>query len=185
MMLVSETEALTRLASPLNLINRLSRSASRNSSMGLFGINNKQTPQTSSIHSSSSANQIQPAAPVKQFISETEAVTTASLQSTNINEVKTPTLDNLIDNADSRIKLEHTHNAALEVLTDAVEMMKLKLDDIKPDKLPSVIVATNKVVESIRRERLEINKNNGNKNVNIIFYTPIQKTVEQYEVIDV
>lgn len=96
-----------------------------------------------------------------------------------------PTLDNLINNSDEQIQLNLAHNSALSVLNSAVELMRLKLDDIKADKLPSVIAATNKVVESIRRERIEIAKKGNDKEVHYHFYTPIQKTISDYDVVDV
>ena len=77
------------------------------------------------------------------------------------------------------------HDNALSVLTDAVSELKLRLGEVKADKLPSVITATSKVVESIRRERNEAAKSGKDREVHYHFYVPQQKKLENFEVIDV
>ena len=64
-------------------------------------------------------------------------------------------------------------------------MLALKLDEVKADKLPSVITAASKVVESIRRERMELNKSSKGKDVHYHFYNTEQRKISDYEVIEV
>ncbi len=94
-------------------------------------------------------------------------------------------LDSILENHDSQIKLGLAHDRALDLLNRSVEMLSTKLDDIKADKLPQVVSAASKTVESIRRERSEASKNKGDHDVHYHFYTPEQRRVDSYEVIDV
>jgi len=96
-----------------------------------------------------------------------------------------PTLDHIIDNHDTQIKLGLAHDTALNLLNSSVSLLATKLDDVKADKLPSVIASASKVVESIRKERSEASKNAKDREVHYHFYTPQQKRVADYEVIDV
>lgn len=166
-MLVSDSAAVARLNSPLNLINRLKENGNRKNAMNLFGIGRESKDlikkEESIIEVKSSFN------PFKKIEEKKEE----------------PQIENLIDNHDSQIKLATAHNDALEVLTSAVAMMKLKLDDVKADKLPAVITATSKVVESIRKERAEATKNGKDKVSHYHFYVPEQRKISQYEVLEV
>jgi hypothetical protein len=185
-MLINEKDAIERLASPLNLMNRLAAtrlnngSNKRNSAMSLFvPPKNEQKEETQEI-----------VKVPKFFDNPFEKAGDGPAQETAKSEESNPStqpqVENLIENADAQIKLAQAHDLALDTLTNAVRMIGTKLDDVKPDKLPSVIAATSKVVESIRKERNEANKaKNGNREVHLHFYTPVQKQESDYEVIDV
>lgn len=95
-----------------------------------------------------------------------------------------PKIDTLIDNAGQQIKLAAAHDSALEVLSLALDKAKSEMDNIKADKLPSVITAASKVVEGIRKERNEAAKVNSNKQVHLHFYTPNQRKMEDYQTIE-
>ncbi len=95
------------------------------------------------------------------------------------------TLDHLLENHESQIKLGLAHDKALDLLNRSVDALSAKLDDVKADKLPSVISAASKTVESIRKERNEASKSGKDREVHYHFYTPEQKSVSQYEIIDV
>lgn len=196
-MIVPEKDALARLNSPLNLINRLSNISTCKDGMSLFGIdksNGNGNAQTSRPLLTPDIPKPEPfnpfAKPASSNPSTALAVSnsktsTASSQLPADNTPPTVNLDSLLDNADSKIKLAHAHDKALDTLVSAVDLMKLKLDDIKPDKLPSVIAATSKVVDQIQRQRIDMNKNKTGREVHYHFYTPNQKTIDDYEVIDV
>ena len=94
-------------------------------------------------------------------------------------------LDDLITNHESQIKLTLAHDSALELLTQGIRLLSQNLDEVKADKLPSVIASASKVVESIRKEKNEQSKNGKDRDVHYHFYTPTQKKIDQYEVIDV
>jgi len=166
-MIVKDSDALARINSPMNLINRMSQmtnpSATRKSAMSLF---------------------IRPSEPLAL------AAPTAFNPFTAVEEVLSvtdsqPRLDDISDDHDSKIKLGLAHDKALQLLTDSVSALALKLDDVKADKLPSVIAAASRTVESIRRERNEASKNTKDREVHYHFYTPQQKKLTDYAVIEV
>lgn len=97
-------------------------------------------------------------------------------------EIKT---EDLIDNADAKIALANAHNEALGVLNKAIKRMGQTIEDIDPEKLPSAVNSVTKVVESIRRERLEAGKAKSGKDVHLHFYTPVQKALTDYEIVEV
>jgi hypothetical protein len=103
-------------------------------------------------------------------------------QETPASDIK---LDNILDNTESKIRLGLAHDNALDLLNRSVEMLSAKLDDVRADRLPTVIAAASKTVESIRKERLEASKNEKDQEVHFHFYTPTQKPMSEFEVIDV
>jgi hypothetical protein len=100
-------------------------------------------------------------------------------------DTQTPLLDELVENSESQIKLGLAHDHALDLLQRSVDILSAKLDDVKADKLPSVISAASKVVESIRKERLEVSKSGKDREVHYHFYTPEQRKMDSYEIIEV
>ncbi len=94
-------------------------------------------------------------------------------------------IDHLMQDADTEIKLATAERNAIELVNSSIEIMKLKLDEVKPEKLPAFASAAGKIVTDIRRERSESAKNRSNQNVHFHFYTPEQKKLQDYEVIDV
>lgn len=185
-MLINEKEALARISSPMNLLNKMRNRAvashANNKGMSLFipsstpsNLKDQPTPFSHPF------NPFQKPA----IESKTEVVVTAPLNLVPENSNSNLSLDSLLDGADSKIKLSHAHNKALDTLVNAVDMMQLKLDDIKPDKLPSVISAAAKVVDGIRRERNEAAKAHSGKAVHLHFYTPTPRQIEDYEIIEV
>lgn len=157
-MIVNESSAVARLNSPMNLMNKLKSisKTSRSEAMSLF------------IPSAASR--------VKEtMISRVEEET----------EPKPIKLDNILDNSESQIKLGLAHDRALELLNNSVSMLAAKLEDVKADKLPAVISAASKTVESIRKERAESSKNNKDREVHYHFYTPEQRKITDFEIIDV
>jgi hypothetical protein len=173
-MIVNEIDAVKRLNSPMNLMNRLKDvKTARGSAMSLFGIGKR------TVDIVSETSKTEPAkANFNPFPSQVPAVIPAS-------ENPSPVLSDILDNHDSQIKLGLAHDTALQLLSDSIGMLASKLDDVKADKLPAVISAASKTVESIRRERNEAAKIGKDKEVHYHFYTPQQKTVADYQIIDV
>jgi len=174
-MIISNDDAIKRLNSPMNLINSMKDKNVRKSAMSLF---------------------IAPASPkivaIKEivktfnpFIEDKTKEPLAVLQSVPEVIPQIPSVNDLIDNHDSQIKLGLAHDSALDLLARSVTLLGTKLDDVKADKLPAVIAATSKVVESIRKERNEAAKSGKDREVHYHFYTPAQKKLSDYEVIDV
>jgi hypothetical protein len=190
-MLINNKTAAARLNSPANLMNRLSSlSASpRKSAMSLF------IPPASPRVDISISKKIEEVKENKirfnPFDSKVlSSVTPSSIPSSSLATIPSstpaePTLDNLIENHEDQVKLGLAHDKALGILNSAMNMLDTKLDDIKADKLPAVITAASKVVESIRKERIESRKNDKDKEVHYHFYTPQQKKLSDYEIIDV
>lgn len=173
-MIVNDDDAKKRLESPLNLINRLRNSSSRSSAMSLFGIGRKEDKREEIKEVKVSFNPFQP-----QASSSLSVVPQSTI-------LEPPTkLNDILENSESQIKLGLAHDRALELLNRSVSLLSEKLDDIRADKLPTVVGAASKVVESIRRERNEASKNNKDREVHYHFYTPQQNKLSDYEVIDV
>ena len=172
-MIVSDKEAASRLASPSNLINRL-RQSTRSEAMQLF---------------------TGPASQGKMFNpferKEVSSATTTTVELSAVAgephpaENTQPTLDTILQDSESQIKLGLAHDKSLSLLMKSVDLLESKLDDVSASKLPAVIGAASKVVESIRKERMESSKNSKDREVHYHFYTPSQKKLEDFEVIDV
>ena len=96
-------------------------------------------------------------------------------------------VDDHIDDADAKIKLGAAHNDALDLLSASIASLKGKVTagEVHAKSLPAVIASASRVVSDIRKERLEREKNNKTENVHYHFYTPTQKKIEEYEIIDV
>lgn len=163
-MLINDKDAIARLNSPMNLINQLRKTSSRSSAMSLF------IPAASQQKKEKSFN---------PFIQDKK------IEVKEEHKEDQTTLDSILKDSDSQIKLGLAHDKALELLTNSVNMLATKLDDVKADKLPSVISAASKTVESIRKERSEASKNNKDREVHYHFYTPQQNKVSDYEIIEV
>jgi hypothetical protein len=179
-MLINEKAANARLTSPMNLMNRLnSLSNPRKTAMSLF------IPPKVDV------------SVVKQQVKEDKILfnpfenknialpTQVPASTPSISAPAEPTIDNLIENHDAQVKLGLAHDKALTILNDAMSELSIRLSEVKAEKLPAVITSVSKVVEGIRRERIESKKNDKDKEVHYHFYTPQQKKVSDYEIIDV
>lgn len=173
-MIINDKDAEKRLNSPMNLINRLKNacggsSTRKNDAMKLFGVNKK----TELV-------------PAKQF-NPFEAYKKASEPLVESPEEIKPSeeidTDTILADPKTKIKLSLAHDKALDLLNRAVDELSNKISEVSPSKLPSVISAASKTVESIRRERLDANKNNKDKDVHFHFYTPERKKLTDYEVV--
>lgn len=188
-MIIKDDEAVKRLSSPINLMNQLKNLSSpnkRQSAMGLFGIGRTAAPEIKKIDIESP--RISTFNPFESKHSETHLIVTqlaAALPVPTPTNIPDTTLDSILENTDSQIKLGLAHDNALSLLNNSVKLLSEKLDDVRADKLPAVIASASKVVESIRRERSESSKNGKDREVHYHFYTPQQKKVSDYEVIEV
>lgn len=175
-MLINDKDATSRLESPLNLINRLKNISSRKSAMSLFGVGR-------------SAEKVEKIEEVKitfnPFENKKLEIIPQVLPQVFPLQQTTTKLDDILENNDSQIKLGLAHDKALDLLNRSVEALSAKLDDVRADKLSAVISAASKTVESIRKERSEASKNNKDREVHYHFYTPEQKKISDYEIIDV
>jgi hypothetical protein len=184
-MIIKDSEAAARLNSPINLINKLrSISSKKNDAMSLFGIGSRREENPKPEVRSFNPFQASPEQPSENQRQTSESPTQlpARIASEESNE---PNLDTILKNNESQIKLGLAHDKALDLLHSSLQQLSAKLDDVKADKLPSVISAASKTVESIRRERNESLKNSRDQEVHYHFYTPQQRKLETYEVIDV
>lgn len=208
-MIVSNDNAESRIHNPMNLMNRMQelRSAKQkqNPAMSLFGVRRNVSEvkeeikeaikdTTFSILEASeetpAERQVELAVVTAPFINPFKKLDSDTSDRILETETETETeekltTDDLISDPDNKIKLASAHNDALDLLNSAVKELKIKLSDVSASKLPGVITAASKVVESIRKERLEVHKSGKDKEVHYHFYTPEQKAIEQYSVIDV
>lgn len=189
-MILKDDDAVRRLNSPLNLINRLAAvsktKARKTDAMALFGIGRKKTEEKKEVREPVTAPSFNP------FVRNIDGGLTVihvDSDSQKPNEEsennKITTLDNILENHESKIKLGLAHDKALDLLHRSVEALSAKLEDVRADRLPSVIAAASKTVESIRRERNESAKLNKDQEVHYHFYTPEQKKIADYEIIEV
>jgi hypothetical protein len=170
-MLINDSDALKKLSSPMNLINQLRKSSPiRNEAMSLF------IPSTEKDKVKVSFNPFRSVA-VPLAVNIPSQIVPAV--------VEPETLDSILQNHEAQIRLGLAHDKALDLLNRSVQMLTDKLDDISAAKLPSVVSAASKTVESIRRERNEASKNNKDREVHYHFYTPQQNKVSDYEIIEV
>ena len=167
-MLIRNDDMEKRLNNPLNLINQIKngalKSEKRNSAMSLFIRPEVKSEKLNPFNKQTFPNTVIPS----EIIQPAEIST-----------------DNLITEGDAKIKLALAHDKALDVMTRAIDAAGSKLDDVRADRLPGVIVAMSKVVGSIRQERIERDKNNKGNEVHFHFFTPPQRQLSEYEVIEV
>lgn len=199
-MIISNDNAESRLNNPMNLINKLNELRSnkqrQNPAMSLFGVRRFADSKQEELRieekqedNKQPKEKQQVAVAMVPFINPFQktndtATATDTIQITTPS-TQAPQVDDLIENSDNKIKLASAHNDALDLLNSAVKEMKLKLSDVNASKLPGVITAASKVVESIRKERVEIMKTGKDKEVHYHFYTPETRKIEHYETIDV
>lgn len=170
-MIIKDEDALKRLTSPMNLMNQLrNRTDKKNDAMSLFGIGRKSVDVEVKKEEKASVT-FNPFKPLEVLENSAKQEPT--------------TLDNILEDHESQVKLGLAHDNALRLLNSSVEMLQNKLDDIKADKLPSVISAASKTVESIRKERAESTRNGKDLQVHHHFYMPEQRKVSDYNIIDV
>jgi hypothetical protein len=163
-MIINNDEASKRLNSPLNLINRLRESktnAKAKAAMSIFIPPKQKEAEAAKLRIES--NRIEP----------------------KLNDESAPTLDSILENHEAQINLGLAHDSALKLLNNSITRLSNNIEDVSPAKLPAAIMAASKVVESIRRERAEASKNNKDREVHYHFYTPEQKALTDYEVIEV
>lgn len=178
-MIIKDKDAAARLNSPMNLVNRLKNlSNTRKDAMDLFGVNRHKEEFKPKLP--------EPQAPENTLFNPFSSSQVPSvIPSQTLPEQSTTSLDNILENHESQIKLGLAHDNALSLLNNSIKQLAEKLDDVRADRLPSVIAAASKTVESIRKERNEQMKNNKDTEVHYHFYTPEQRKIETYEVIDV
>ena len=200
-MIISNEIVAKRLSSSSNLMNKLNtiRSASKqnNSAMKLF----MPESSTRSRKVESKVFAFDPFGPKskQQLSSESDAsIELGELPELDKNPTveekviirrqaspESPRIEDLVSNSVEQVKLGLAHDTALRILQESMETLHTKLDEIKPDRLSTVISVTSKVVESIRNERLAVAKGQGkDKEVHYHFYTPEQKKISDYEIID-
>jgi hypothetical protein len=184
-MLLDDKAVIARLNSPLNLINKIASGDlgfKRKGAMQLFtgpDKSDKPTFNPFKKNPSSSSSLVQPVASKDTEASKDMEHAEASNESDSIR------LEDVIENADSQIQLAHAHDSALKLINNSIRELSTKLPDIKADRLPAVMLAAGKIVESIRKERAEVLKRGINNDVHFHFYTPQQKELSEYEIIDV
>jgi len=178
-MFLNKDEVKKRLNNPMNLINQMNNRVSSNSktnAMSLF----IRPVEKNITGSNGNKTVIKEAAPSQEV-----AVTFNNPFSKSIIIQEEPTTDELIKDSDAKVKLALAHDNAIELLNRGINMMTTKLDNVKPEKLPSVINAASKVVDNIRRERIERSKTEKDQEVHFHFYEPARKQLSEYEVIEV
>lgn len=161
-MLVNDNEALERINSPFNLLNRIKQVSGKPKGLDIFRKNREGNEEQQ-----------------KDSTQKDSAVRDASEANGAIS------IDSLIDKPEDQIKLANAHNKALTIMNKAIDELDTRITEVKADKLPAIITAAQKVVESIRKERNESKRNREGNGVNFHFYIPEQRKISDYEVIEV
>lgn len=131
-MILNDTEVNERLASPLNLINRLKSEMNKGNAMDTF---------------------------------------------------MPPSVDDLIENVEDKLKLGSAHNRAISVLDDCVSALAGRIHEVdKAKDLSRIATDMSKVVNSIDEIRNGRDKKGGS---NLVIWQPIIMTETHYEVIQV
>lgn len=185
-MILNEKEAAARLNSPMNLMNRLretSKTNDRRSAMSLF------IPATQKKENKlDKLNKLEHDEIVVSFNPFSTKVSSALVTPENSSQVlssQSERLDDVLEDHEAKIELGLAHDKAIKLLNRSVDMLSAKLDDVSASKLPQVISAASKTIESIRKERYEVAKSGKDREVHYHFYTPEQKKVTDYQIIDV
>lgn len=183
-MLINNDEVERRLNNPLNLLNRVKvgLSAPKKDAMSLFVPNggNKETV-TKVVESERIEVSFNP-------FPKNNAPTSFPVVPPKITSPLPEDFSaDHVNDSDAKIKLAVAHDDALDLLTASIASLKRKVDDneIKASSIPSIITSASRVITDIRKERLEREKDRGNENIHFHFYCPTQKTLEQYETIEV
>ena len=174
-MLINNKEADSRLNSPNNLLNKLRNGSLNNnkrSAMNLFGIGVKKE-----ILEGKNNNN-----PFSGAIATVSKTMIPEIITGVVTDDKGAVLDSILDNAESKIKMEIVHNEALDTLVSAIRETKAGLIGVSAPKAADVAAKMSKIVDSIRSER---NKSGNTKAVHLHFYTPEQKKLEEYETVNV
>src|ERR1035437_113609 len=137
-MIINDSDAIKRLSSPMNLINRLKETSSRKSAMSLFGVGRSRevfidgTTVSSAItgvehlvENTSLKEKLIEEVTVKfnPFSTKEESQTSLLPLSTSPLLSETPLLETILGNSDSQIKLGLAHDRALELLNRSTNML--------------------------------------------------------------
>lgn len=186
-MLLSNENILKRMNNSSNLAN-----GSRGKAMSLFGVSKRvETVKEAEIVVDKEDIPIEFNSSVLPDEKKTESFNPFAKYAEEVQkelEISTKpeiSVTDLVPNADEEISLATAESSAVALMTDAITTLRLKLDDIRADKLPSVISAAAKTVEGIRRERNDNKKNNKEQDVHYHFYVPEQRKIADYAVVEV
>lgn len=168
-MLISNDELKRRLSNPLNLLNK--SGVSKNGNSGAMSLFIRPAEEKSPFQNPFAKSE--PASEIPQD------------KPTSVTVIDSVPVDELIEGVDNKVDLALAHDRALKTLNEAIELTRSKMDDIKADKLPSVVTAMSKVVDGISRARLEQQKINKGTEVHHHFYMPEQRKIETYDVVEV
>lgn len=196
-MLIRNDEVEKRLNNPANLMNRLrgittsqngSNDRVRNSAMSLFirPSGNKQETNQSRLGSEVSHSDktfVNPfSKPTNNLPAAPSQPIEAELVSGDNKKESHPKTDDLIENADSRIKLSQVHNDALDAMGSLITRVKNDADNVSVKSIPALVTTLSKVVTEIRKEQLEEKKINKGTEVHHHFYMPEQRKLDSYEI---
>jgi len=183
-MLVNDKDAKARLTSSGNLMNMLRNGLAprRPNAMSIFA---PAAPDNNSAIAVSPPRFVNPFRPSATPANPTPVLPSDEDTKVVEPEVLPPTTDDLLSNADAQIKLARAHDRALNLIGRTLETIETKIDDMKPEKLPAVLSAAGRIVESIRKEKLEQTKDKRDRQVHFHFYEPARKEITEYETMEV
>jgi len=165
-MLINSSKAQERLESSGNLINKLraglNKSESRSKAMSLFTGGNTKPEQEVKFN-----------IPVFNEPAKQEVLVPQILEASENN----PNIDQLLNNADDKIKLETVARDALGCLHSAISQLKQDIPNIKSEKLADVAAKMSRVVSDIRERKDKTE----DKPVHLHFYAPQRRELSDYK----
>lgn len=96
-----------------------------------------------------------------------------------------PSIDQLVDNVQDKIKLGTAHESALDLMVASISILRERINDVdKPEKLASIAADMNKILSSVDNARNKnSNSNNTNNGIQIVVYKPQLVHESEYELI--
>lgn len=89
-----------------------------------------------------------------------------------------PTVDKIVDDLEEKLKYGSLKSKASAIMSDAMDSLREKLGEVKPEKLATIAEQMNKIVST----QLDKNKDDDNK-PQIIMYAPTFLKEEHFETI--
>lgn len=180
-MIISNEAANERLNNPMNLFNRVTSNQpnSAKRAMSLFV-----RPSEPVLQPVQSQTEILPPKPFTNPFKPKEVEVIVKEEAAE--DVDPVSLSDIVDSSDQKIKLELAHDEALATLVSAVQNLKSRIvSEENPSKLAAIAAQMGKVVDQIRNTKANAAKANEAKSTHYHFYTPEQKKLSDYQVIDV
>jgi len=91
-----------------------------------------------------------------------------------------PSVDDLVDNLDSKLKLSSMQEKAVDIINDSMTLLKERMSEVPTKSLSHVAADMSKIISNIREQRgMQTN------NIQVMIYAPEVRSEREFEVIDI